>query len=79
MRSRKRRGCGETTWKRRRRQAFVKYGKLCKWCGTSENITVDHVIPPCKGGTNNLSNLQILCEKCNNIKIKYIDSRLLKI
>jgi len=30
--------------------------------------TVDHVIPKFKGGTNNDSNLQLLCRDCHRIK-----------
>lgn len=32
------------------------------------NFTVDHVIPPSRGGTDHLDNLQLLCGACNNVK-----------
>jgi len=31
-------------------------------------MTVDHVIPRCKGGGNNSANLVTACERCNNMK-----------
>ena len=43
-------------------------GYRCVKCGaTSEQVRlhVDHKVPVSKGGTNDPSNLQTLCEKCN--------------
>lgn len=37
----------------------------CQRCKTIDNLTIDHVVPTSKGGTNNFDNLQVLCEKCN--------------
>ena len=31
-------------------------------------MTRDHINPKCNGGTDRYSNIQILCEKCNNLK-----------
>lgn len=33
-------------------------------------LTRDHIVPKCQGGGNELSNLQVLCELCNNQKSK---------
>lgn len=56
---------------------------LCKWfgdkclaCGTSKQITIDHVVPLVFGGTNYITNLQPLCRSCNCTKrMKTIDYR----
>lgn len=34
----------------------------------ADELTVDHVIPLSKGGTNHRSNLAILCRPCNSAK-----------
>ena len=44
---------------------FKKYGYRCALCYCQENLTIDHIIPLTKGGTNNIPNLQILCLDCN--------------
>ena len=50
------------------------YGKQegkCIGCKTHfpfQNMTVDHVIPQSKGGTDHESNLQLLCNYCNSVK-----------
>lgn len=43
-------------------------GAECRWCGTQEMLTKDHVIPTSKGGPNTLPNLQVLCRTCNELK-----------
>lgn len=40
----------------------------CKMCNTHENLTVDHIVSVAEGGTNDVSNLQTLCQSCNSRK-----------
>jgi len=42
--------------------------KVCKICGSPEDLTVDHVIPLAGYGPNTRVNLQILCKPCNSKK-----------
>jgi len=44
------------------------YQKNCVFCGTHENIVIDHVIPIAKGGVHGIGNLQPLCHSCNSRK-----------
>lgn len=43
-------------------------GYCCVYCGATERLEVDHVIPIARGGTNEMENLQALCRACNRTK-----------
>ena len=46
-------------------------GYRCRECGATNKQTrlhVDYILPVAKGGTNDLNNLQTLCEECNSAK-----------
>ncbi len=49
------------------RQKVLSAGQ-CAICGATRNLTVDHIVPICLGGSCELSNLQCLCELCNRSK-----------
>lgn len=55
-----------------------KYGNACLACGrVDRQLSVDHVIPLSKGGSNAIDNIQPLCRPCNSSKnAKIIDYRL---
>ena len=40
----------------------------CVFCGSTENLTVDHIKPLSKAGLHNVENLQCLCMCCNQRK-----------
>lgn len=47
---------------------FKSDGYKCVKCGSDSDLTIDHVLPVSKGGSNNISNLQTLCRSCNSSK-----------
>jgi len=49
-------------------QLVVRDGAACAKCGSTEKLTVDHIAPMIRGGSDDLSNLQILCKRCNSSK-----------
>lgn len=47
---------------------LLKKQTTCVTCGTDKNLSVDHIKPLSKGGTNDINNLQIMCVSCNSKK-----------
>jgi 5-methylcytosine-specific restriction endonuclease McrA len=45
-----------------------KYENRCALCGSEEKLTIDHIVPLAKGGSNYISNIQPLCGRCNRTK-----------
>lgn len=52
-------------WRRRRPQPA---GDVCRYCGTDEDLTIEHLIPRSRGGTDAQSNLGVSCRTCNQDK-----------
>lgn len=44
---------------------FGRDGHECRYCGSLSALTIDHITPIAKGGTNSTDNLQTLCRSCN--------------
>lgn len=44
------------------------YSGRCAYCGAQEPMTVDHVIPLSKGGSNGIENILPACRPCNTSK-----------
>lgn len=52
-------------------QLFKKFNYRCCECGATNKeatLTVDHIIPLVRGGTDDFTNLQVLCFDCNRDK-----------
>jgi len=44
------------------------WGPMCAYCGSTENLTIDHIIPLASGGAHSPDNLCIACKGCNSSK-----------
>lgn len=54
-----------------KKYVYVRDNYVCQYCGKhcdSKDLTVDHVIPKSKGGSNSWVNLVTCCVSCNNKK-----------
>ncbi|WP_373567337.1 HNH endonuclease [Daejeonella sp.] len=47
---------------------YARDGGACRCCGSSLNLEYDHITPFSCGGGNDVSNIQLLCQKCNRSK-----------
>ncbi len=45
-----------------------KYPESCCYCGSKNNIQIDHLIPQIKGGQDSADNLVWACRSCNRSK-----------
>lgn len=51
-----------------RRRVLERSGNRCQQCGSTSDLTIDHIVPVSRGGTSTESNLQALCRSCNSRK-----------
>ena len=51
-----------------RAAVYARDGHRCLYCGTSRRLSLDHIHPFSKGGTDTMENLQTLCVYCNSRK-----------
>lgn len=55
--------------KRKWRQSIKeKWNYKCAYCENEENLTLDHITPRSKGGTDRITNIVCACENCNHSK-----------
>lgn len=47
---------------------YSRDGGICQCCGSSFNLEYDHITPFSCGGSNEVSNIQLLCQQCNRSK-----------
>lgn len=43
-------------------------GDRCAYCGSTQRLTIDHVVPLVRGGSNSIDNLIVACRSCNSRK-----------
>ncbi|XP_010036191.2 uncharacterized protein LOC104425250 [Eucalyptus grandis] len=48
-----------------RKSIFYRDGYSCQYCSSSENLTIDHVLPIARGGEWKWENLVTACARCN--------------
>jgi len=57
---------------------------ICMACGcqldreVAREVTIDHIVPQKCGGTNAITNLQVLCQSCNSRKKDTLNSLALE-
>ena len=55
--------------KRKWRQAIKeKWNYECAYCGSEDNLTLDHITPRSKGGSEKVTNILCACHSCNQSK-----------
>jgi len=50
---------------RLKKEVFETFENKCDICGDNRNLIVHHDIPLYRGGQNDISNLQLVCEACH--------------
>lgn len=45
-------------------------GQICNYCGSKDNLALDHIFPKKYGGLDNAENLIFACRSCNSSKGK---------
>ena len=51
-----------------RHNIFKRDKHECQYCGTRDDLTLDHIIPRSKGGRSTWNNLVTACKRCNTQK-----------
>jgi len=47
---------------------ILKQIKYCCYCDSTNELSIDHIIPPKQGGDSRLKNLTKACKRCNSAK-----------
>jgi len=51
-----------------RKELLEQANHMCQRCGATDDLTIDHIKARVKGGSNEPSNLSVLCRSCNSSK-----------
>lgn len=49
-------------------EVFERDGHACRYCGSSSDLSLDHLVPRKQGGTDHAANLVVACKRCNSRK-----------
>ena len=49
-------------------EVWEREGYTCAYCGSTENLTIDHIVALADGGSHSLDNLTVACMSCNSSK-----------
>jgi 5-methylcytosine-specific restriction endonuclease McrA len=49
----------------------------CKICGTTKDLTLNHIVPRMCGGKDKPENLETMCMKCNNAEFRKLVEKAL--
>lgn len=55
-------------WKEIRKRIFARDGYACTYCGATERLECDHIVPVARGGGHSDENLTTACRSCNASK-----------
>lgn len=55
-------------YRQHRRRILARDKHRCVECGSTKELTLDHIVPQSRGGTGRVGNLQTLCAPCNRRK-----------
>lgn len=50
---------------------FSRDANRCVYCGSESDLTIDHVRPEARGGSDDIDNLVVACRHCNAVKCNY--------
>ena len=53
------------SYKPSRAMIYKRDDNTCQYCGAKTRLTIDHVIPRCRGGEDTWENLVVACSSCN--------------
>ena len=51
-----------------RKHIKEQWNHQCAYCGSEENLTIDHILPQSKGGQDTTKNVVCCCHFCNQSK-----------
>ncbi len=59
-----------------RAEVYERDENTCQICRTTENLSLDHILPWSKGGRHTVDNLRVLCRPCNSSRGNRVEDML---